>query len=137
MKKNFKWIIPIIILFAIVFYLFSSAGMGKVATDLTQAYADETLYQNAIEIANSDEEVIQRIGTIESLNKMTILNGEVNYTNNNKTVNSTIKITGEKGNAKLDITANQKEEKWDYEKINIRIKHSDKTTELIEILQKN
>ena len=136
MKKSLKWLIPIIVVFGIVFYLFSSSGMGKVATDLTQAYADQELYKNAIEKANSDQRVLENIGVIQPIDKMTIFNGEVNFSDNNQTVNSTIKIIGSKGNGKLDLTAERENESWRYEKINIRIKDSQKkkSIKIIEVL---
>ena len=135
MRKSLKWLIPIIVVLAIVIYLFSSSGMGKVATDLTQAYADPELYKNAIEKANSDQQVIKNIGEIKPIDKMTILNGEVNFTDDNKTVNTTIKIIGQKGNGKMDIIAKRENENWRYEKINIRIKDSEKKTNTIEIIE--
>ena len=134
MRRSLKWIIPIIVVLAIVFYLFSSSEMGKVATDLTQAYADQELYKNAIEKANSDQRVLNEIGEIQPIDKMTILNGEVNFSNDNQIVNSTIKVEGSKGNGKLDLTAERENESWRYEKINIRIKDSEKKKKTIEIM---
>ena len=134
MRRSLKWIIPIIVVLAVVFYLFSSSGMGKVASDLTQAYADQELYKNAIEKANTDQRVLDEIGEIQPIDKMTILNGEVNFSDHDQTVNSTIKVTGSKGNGKLDLTAKKENESWHYEKINIRIKDSEKKQKTIEII---
>ncbi len=134
MIKSLKWIIPTIVILAVVFYLFSSSGMGKVATDLTQAYADEELYKNAIEKANSDQRVLEKIGEIQPIDKMTILNGEVDFSDDNQTVNSTIKVTGSKGNGKLDLIAERENESWRYEKIDIRFKDSEKNKKTIEII---
>lgn len=135
MRKSVKWLISIMVFLAIVIYLFSSSGMGKVATDLTQAYADQDLYKNAIEKAHSNQQVIENIGEIKPIDKMTILNGEVNYSDDNKTVNSTIKVTGSKGNGKMDIIAKREDENWNYEKITIRIKDSQKKKKTIEIIE--
>ncbi|WP_245566928.1 hypothetical protein [Christiangramia portivictoriae] len=84
MRRSLKWIIPIIVVLAVAFYLFSSSGMGKVATDLTQAYADEELYENAIEKANYNQRVLEKIGEIQPIDKMAILNGEVDFSYDNK-----------------------------------------------------
>ena len=134
MRRGLQWVIPIIVVLAVVFYLFSSSEMGKVATDLTQAYADQELYKNAIEKANSNQRVIETIGEIQPINKMTILNGEVNFSDDNQIVSSTIKVTGSKGNGKLDLKAERENESWRYEKINIRIKDSEKKKKIIEII---
>ena len=134
MSNSLKWLIPIVVFIGIVFYLFSSSGMGKVATDLTQAYADPELYNNAIEKANSDQRILQNIGEIRPIDKMSILNGEVNFSDDNQKVNSTIKVIGSKGNGKLDLTAERENESWRYEKINVRIKDSAKKKKTIEII---
>ena len=134
MSKSLKWLIPIVVFIGIVFYLFSSSGMGKVATDLTQAYADPELYNNAIEKANSDQRILENIGEIQPIDKMSILNGEVNFSDDNQKVNSTIKVIGSKGNGKLDLTAERENESWRYEKINVRIKDSAKKKKTIEII---
>ena len=135
MRKILKWIIPIMVVFAIGIYLFLSSGMGKVATDLTQAYTDEDLYKDAIEKANLNQQVIESIGEIKPLDKMTILNGEVNYSDDNKSVNSTIKVIGLDGNGKMDIIAKRENENWNYKKINIRIKDSQNEKKTIEIIE--
>lgn len=135
MRKSLKWLIPIMVVIAIVIYLLSSSGMGKVATNLTQAFANQDLYKNAIEEANSNIQVVENIGEIQPIDKMAILNGEVNFTDNNQTVNSTIKVIGQKGNAKMDITAKRENEIWRYEKINIRIKDSENKKKTIEIIE--
>lgn len=65
---------------------------------------------------------------------MTILNGSVNYSEDNNLVNSTIKITCQKGKAMLDISANRNNETWDYKIITVRIKSPLEKKETIEIL---
>lgn len=135
MGKSLKWLIPVIVVSGIVIYLFSSSEMGKVTTDLAQAYADKGLYKNAIEKANSNQEVISVVGRIKPIDKLTILNGEVIFSNNNNTVNSTIKIIGEKGPGKLDITAKRENENWQYEKINLRFKDPLENRKTIEIIE--
>lgn len=97
--------------------------MSGVAIDLVQAYANTELYKNAIERANTDENVSELLGKIKPMDKLAILEGEAHYSNKNKTVNSTIWIYGSKGRAKLDLTANRIEKGWKYTKINVRIKN--------------
>ncbi|MFD1096145.1 cytochrome c oxidase assembly factor Coa1 family protein [Salegentibacter chungangensis] len=126
--------IPVLVILPSIIYLFTSSGIGKMATDLTQAYADKELYEETIEKANSNKEVIEFIGEIKPINKMMILNGEVKFTGNNKIVNSTIKITGEKETAKMDITAKRENDNWQDEKINIRVKGPENNKRTIEIV---
>lgn len=63
------------------------------------------------------------LGEIEPIDKMAIVEGQVQYSNNNTTVNSTIRINGSKGKARMDISANKVKNKWSYSKIHIRIKN--------------
>lgn len=116
-------------------YFFSSSVMGKVTTHLVQAYADKGLYKDAIEKANLDQEVISAVGKIKPIDKMTILNGEVIFSDDNNTVHSTIKVIGEKGAGKLDITAKRENENWQYEKINLRFKDPLENRKIIEIIE--
>ncbi len=63
--RNLRWLIPVAGILIIAVYLFSSSGMGKITKDLAQAYADKNLYNNAIEKANSHQEVLDMLGKIE------------------------------------------------------------------------
>ncbi|SDS28978.1 cytochrome c oxidase assembly factor Coa1 family protein [Gramella sp. MAR_2010_147] len=134
-NRNYKWLVPVVCIITIILYLFTSSGLGKIATDLTQAYADNDLYKNAIENANKDQRVLKSIGFIKPIDKMVILNGEVRYSENNQKVSTTIKINGEKGDAKLDIEAYRIDEKWHYDQINVRIFNSSEYTQTIETIK--
>lgn len=132
--KNLKWIIPIACIFAIVIYLISSSGISGIATDYAQSYADTELYENALEKAKSDKRVSQLLGEIQPIDKLAILEGHVNYSNKNKTVNSSIRVRGNKMKAIMDITANRKDNVWNYEKINIRVKNPPERKQTIQVI---
>lgn len=135
MKKQLKWVIPVILFAGIGLYLFTSSGMGKVASNLAQAYADENLYSDAIEKANSDPEVIRTLGEIQAIDRMTILNGEVMFSEDNQSVNSTIKLKGSNMTGKMDIVANRQGEAWHYESIRIRYQDTDKNKQSIQVVK--
>ena len=48
--------------------------------------------------------------------------GYVGYSDDNKTVSSSIRIKGKKMNARMDITAVRINDKWNYKKTGVRIK---------------
>src|SRR5690606_2994344 len=96
-KRNWKWFIPICGIVLISFALFISSGMGGITTDFVQAYADTELYENALLKVNDNPEIKKLLGEIEPLGKMAILEGQTEYSNNNQSVNSTVRIIGEKG----------------------------------------
>jgi len=135
LNRNYKWSVPFVTLTIIIIYLLTSSGLGKISTDLAQAYADKELFENAIEKANTNKQVLKIIGEIQPIDKMTILNGETRYSENNERVISTIKVQGDQGQAKLDLTAHRIKEKWKYEEINIRITHPSENAQTIKILE--
>ena len=104
MRRNYGWFIAAGLLIIFAVYLFSSSGMGKMTTDFAQAYADENLYEDAIEMANSNDSVAEMLGEIKPIDKMTLLNGDVQFSEDNQTVSSTIKVEGAKGKAKNGFT---------------------------------
>jgi len=110
-KRNWKWFVPVTGMILISIVIFFSSGMGGIATNLAQAYSDKELYENALEKAKSNPQVVDLIVEIEPIDKMAILEGEVEYSNDNKTVNSTIRIIGSKGKARMDISANRVNDK--------------------------
>jgi len=134
MKKRLKWIALALVLLGVVIYLFTSIGTSKIATDLVQAYADPNLYENAIIKVNDNETVQTKLGIIAPIEKMTIINGDVHYTNNNSTVQTTVKVMGSKGKGKMDIEANWKDDSWIYNKINIRLTDAANKKETIVIV---
>lgn len=132
-SRNWKWIVSIGGLILIVALLFFSSGMNGVATDLAQAYADTELYDKALEKVKDDERAKELLGEIQPIEKLAILEGHVEYTNNNKTVNSSIRIIGTTGKASMDISANRMNNAWKYTKINIRIKNPPEKKQTIAI----
>lgn len=132
-KQNRKWFVPVCGMFLIAVYIFFSSGTSGITTDIVQAYNDTDLYENALKKAASDPRVKDMLGEIAPIDKMAIIEGQVQYSNNNKTVNSTIRINGSKGKARMDISANKVKNKWSYSKINIRIKNPPEKRQTIEI----
>jgi len=133
-KHNWKWLVPVSGIIMISFAIFFSSGMDGIATNLVQAYADTELYKDALEKVNSDERVKELLGEIEPIDNLAILEGEVNYTNDNHTVNSTVRLKGTKGNAKMDIIADRINNMWNYNKINVRIKNPPEKKQTIQII---
>ena len=133
-NKNYKWLVPIAFITILIIYLIGSSGLGKISTNLAQAYLDDELYTKAIEKANRDRRVEKKLGEIQPIDKMAILNGEVRYSDDNQSVISTIKIKGEKDNGKLDLRAHRKEEEWKYDQLNIRILNPNGNNETLKII---
>ena len=133
-KRNWKWFLPISGLIVIFIAIFFSSGMSGAVTNLAQAYADTELYENALEKVKTDQRATELLGEIEPIDKLAILEGSVGYSDDNKTVNSSIRLTGKKLVARMDITATRINNKWNYKKINIRIKNPPEKRQTIEIV---
>ncbi len=131
-KRNWKWFVPLSVILVLIVSFFMSLEISGARTDLAQAYSDTELYNNALEKVKSKQKVIDLLGKIETIDKLAILEGEVHYSNNNQTVNSSIRI---KGKAKMDITANKINNKWSYKTINVRIKNPPKKRQTIKIIK--
>ncbi len=123
-KKNWKWFLPtFIIMFLLAFGLILSSSVDGNVTDIVQAYSDNALYEKAIEKAKTNKRVIDVIGEIEPIDKLAILEGNAIYSNNHNSVKLSIRIKGNKGKGKMDISAKKNGNQWEYKKINIRIKN--------------
>lgn len=134
LNRNWKWLIPCTGIILISMVVFFSSSLGGVTTDLIQAYTDTKLYENALEKVKSDKRVTEILGEIEPIDKSAILEGSVKYSADNKTVNTSIRLTGTKGKAKMDIIADQVDGQWDYKKINLRIRKPVEKQQTIEII---
>ena len=134
-KKNWKWFVPVCIFVLSFIFLLSSSGLGGLLGDYGKAYADSRLYAIPMEKVKSNIRVREVLGEIKPMGKMTILNGAIHYSNDNKFVESTIKIFGENGKAMLDISAEWINGSWVYNKINVRIKNPPENREVIPIIK--
>ena len=122
-KRNWKWFLPtFILIFLLVFGFLLSSSVGENATDIAIAYSDNSLYEKAIEKAKTNERVIEVIGEIEPIDKLAILEGNAIYSSNHNSVELSIRIKGNKGKGKMDISAKKNGNEWEYKKIKIRIK---------------
>lgn len=105
---------------AIGFIVLLISNFGEDLVNLSQVYADPLLCQNAIDKANKNNEVIQNFGKLEPINTLAILEGNTVYSNANKSVSITVRVSGEKGKGKMDILADRAGKSWKYKSIKIR-----------------
>ena len=111
--------------------ILNSSVNGNV-TDIVQAYSDNSLIAKAVEKAKINQRVIELIGEIEPIDNLAILEGTAIYSNNNKSVQLSLRIKGNKGKGKMDILADKNGNEWEYKKINIRIKKPKTEIEVLE-----
>jgi hypothetical protein len=122
-KRNWKWFLPTLtLIFLSLFGLILSSTIDGNVTDIVQAYSDTSLYEKAIEKAKTNQRVLEVIGEIEQIDKLAILEGNAIYSNDNNSVDLSVRIKGSKGKGKMDISADKNGTEWKYKKISIRIK---------------
>lgn len=121
-------------IFLLTVGFFFSTGSNKIIGDLTKAYIDKELTENALELAQQNERVTQLLGTLEPLDNMAILEGEVNYKNENKDVDLHVRVKGQKAKGIMDIEAYRKGDKWVYRTIELRIKNPPQNKETISVI---
>jgi hypothetical protein len=121
-NRNWKWFLPTLILFLLLFGFTLSSSIDGNITDIAQAYSDNSLYEKAIEKAKTNKRVLEVLGEIEPIDQLAILEGNAIYSNNYKSVALSIRIKGNKGKGKMDVSAEKNGTIWEYKKINIRIK---------------
>lgn len=118
-RRNWKWLVPITAFLIVAIALLSlTSGL----TNFAQAYAEPALYENALEKARENERVNEVLGNLQPIDKLTLLEGNVVYSEDNSSVDLTFRITGSKGKGKMDISALRNNGIWEYELIRIRIK---------------
>ena len=128
-QRHWKWLMPLVIIILIIFMV---SPIGNSITDIAKAYSDSSIYVDAFEKAKSNKQVIEILGTVEPIDKFAIIEGHVAYSNNNNSVNITVRIKGSKGKGKFDIAANKVNGTWEYQVLKIRIKEPKHTIVVLE-----
>lgn len=119
-RRNWKWLVPITaLLILIIAFLLLTSGI----TSFAQAYTEPSLYENALEKSRQNKRVIEVLGNLQPVDKLTIIEGNVVYTADNNAVDLTFRVTGTKRNGKMDIAAVKNKRNWEYELIKIRVKN--------------
>ena len=134
-QRNWKWLLGVVIFFTLIITLITS-GAGTGANDLAQAYTDKKLFDDAIEMARNKEAIVKELGELKPLAPLAILEGQVEYTNKRYSIKSTVRITGTRGRALMDISADRINKGWDYKTIQIRIKHDSGAEQKIDVFRK-
>lgn len=121
--RNWKWLTPVGVIGVLgLMLLFSAISQGNPG-DFALALKDNQLYQGAVDKANQNEDVKNAIGTLDPVDKMAILESTVEYSDNKQSVNLTVRVSGSKGKAKMDVQAVKSETAWHYKFIKMRIKN--------------
>ncbi|MFT5848584.1 MAG: hypothetical protein ACJARX_001165 [Psychroserpens sp.] len=134
LQHHWKWLIPVVVITSgILLFIFS--GLSGVTTDISKAYMEKDLFNNAFEKVQHHKAASDVLGALEPTDKLAILEGAVNYSNNNQSVNASIRIVGSKARGKIDITADKINSIWVYQLIKVRVKKPVDKKQTIEVLK--
>jgi hypothetical protein len=120
-KRNWKWVVPVIAVFVVTGVFFLS-GSGSNVAGFAQAYVDTPLYENAVKKSNTNKDVLSVLGKLQPVDELAILESNVAYGDDNTSVNLSVRVQGNKGGGKMDVVAIKKGKAWEYKLIKIRIK---------------
>lgn len=132
LQHSWKWMLPLVIISILTFTLFFSMTAGHLG-DFTKAYAEPQLFEGAKDIAQQNKKVTELLGKLEPVEKMAILEGDIEYSDENNHVTLSVKIIGATGKATMDVIANLINDAWEYQKIAIRIKNPPKKRQTIRV----
>lgn len=128
---NRKWAVPVgIIAFFIIVISFLSLPVAG-ALGFGAALTDKELYAGAVKIANTDDEALQVYGTISDIDKLAILESDVNYEKNQQFVKLTVRVSGSKRKGKMDVEAERDGKGWKYTSLRLRSKNPEETVLII------
>jgi hypothetical protein len=130
LNRNWKWLIPLLVLFLGIALIVTIAG--NEISGVVTVYAESEIYEDAVGIANKNEEVKQKLGNLEPIDFFAIAEGVVKYSNNNNSVDISVRVKGSKRRGRMDVSAERKEDKWKYKRIQIRIKRPKETIKILE-----
>lgn len=121
LQRNRIWLFSSLALLLLLFICLPK-GLTKGATHLLIGYSDVKLVDSVIVIANKNERVIEMLGNIKPMDKLTMLEGFVSYSEDLDSVFMALTVKGIKENGKLDIYAFKNNQVWEYERLTIRLK---------------
>ncbi|WP_040279997.1 cytochrome c oxidase assembly factor Coa1 family protein [Psychroserpens damuponensis] len=132
-KRHWKWCVPTtIIILGILLFMFSD--LGSAAKDISKAYADKEIFNTAFSKVKANENAVNVLGDLQPIDDLAILEGSVQYTNNNNTFKSSTRIVGSKASGKLDLIADKIDNIWVYKLIKIRVKKPKASRQTIVVL---
>ncbi|MGB5941553.1 MAG: cytochrome c oxidase assembly factor Coa1 family protein [Leeuwenhoekiella sp.] len=132
--NNWKWSLPLAIILLIAIVFFSIPDLAENASDITKAYTDDQLYAEAWKEAEANERVQQVLGAIEPMDELAIFEGFVGYSDDFKTVSTSVRIKGSDAKGMIDIVATQADGNWIYEKLTVRVKKPEAKKQIIPII---
>ena len=126
-KRNRKWALPVGGCLSLIIIVITVIVVG--AFGLVESVKENTKYDEVIAKAQSNEAVIDALGT--PIDQDGIGSYNISITNGHRTSSATIPIKGPKGKAELYVSTSGKDDNLTYEQIEVYIEYLDQTINLL------
>jgi hypothetical protein len=121
LKRNYKWLVPSVVVVMGVIALLSFSGDGLAG--FARAYSDKALYNGALALAKKDAGAKDLLGTLEPYDNLALMESSIDYADNEQSVVFTVRVKGSKGKGRMDVAATKVAGAWHYSAIKIRSKN--------------
>lgn len=136
--NNWKWFIPVVFILVTLLSMLFTSKLGRNSVGIAKVYSEASVLDQALKIANKNEQVTFILGELQPLGTLAIVEGAHQYSNDYNTLRITVDVTGskmeQKIRSKMDIHADRNGNEWSYRSIRIRIKKPDDLKQTIEIV---
>ena len=120
-KRNWKWVVPVAGCFTIIITVV--LAIGAIFFGVSNAIEDSQPYEYALEKINTDEDLINALGS--PIEKDGMVSGDWKYSNGKKSAHMAIPISGPKGKGTLFVEATGEGDDWIYHVIRVEIEDSE------------
>ncbi|MHA7056641.1 cytochrome c oxidase assembly factor Coa1 family protein [Aquimarina sp. M1] len=126
-SRNWPWVIPVggCLTLIIVFFAF----LGSVIFGVSTAFTNSAPYQDGLTKAQQDEYVVQMLG--EPIETNGIMNGSLNFKNDEGSVDISIPIKGPDGEARIYIVGTKQNDTWTYSELYVILEENNETVDLL------
>lgn len=126
-KRNWKWAVPVGGCLTVIILFIALIGVGIFGA--TKMFSGSEPYTFALEQATNNEQVIELLG--EPVETNGIMQGSINFSNNDGNADISIPIKGPNGTGKIYVVGEKRNDTWTYSELEVRI---EKNSEVINLL---
>ncbi|MFS4415137.1 cytochrome c oxidase assembly factor Coa1 family protein [Maribacter sp. 2307ULW6-5] len=125
-KRNWKWVLGLSIFVAIGYGVTSVPQLGTKMAGMAKVHTETQVLDSALVLASGNQQVVALLGTLQPLGKLAIVEGSHRYAEDYGRLEITVDVRGDNPQAdirsKMDVVVTKKEDRWQYELVQIRIK---------------
>jgi hypothetical protein len=127
-KRNWKWALPVggCLTLIVLFIALIGAGIFGVS----KMFTGSEPYTYALEQVQSNEQVIELLG--EPIETNGIMQGSINFSNNEGNANISIPIKGPNGEGKIYVVGEKRNDTWTYSELEVRINENNEVINLLD-----